>query len=122
MRLIFAVGVALLLPAWIARNGHMLLVSHAVCAAHGELVHDGHEASEERHESSSSQDVSAASHHGDSHEHCHALATDVVVSAPPLVLDADVLPWIAIDAPAGRIVVTSRQTLLLRAPKTSPPA
>ena len=112
----------MLLPAWMARSGHMLLVSHAVCAAHGELVHDGHEASEERHERRSSQDVSATSEHGDSHEHCNALATDAVVSAPPVVHDVAVLPWIACDAPAGRIVVSSRHALLLRAPKTSPPA
>ena len=119
VRVIFALGAALLLPAWIARSGHMVLVSHAVCAAHGELVHEAHEP---RHETTTAQAVFAAGDHDDSHEHCNAVATDQLVSAPPFAIEGEVLPLVASNAPVTRLIVTSRQALLLRAPKTSPPA
>ena len=121
-RLLLALGAIVLVPVLLARVGHMAFVSHAVCAAHGELVHDDHGALEEHEPGDSKNAALAAADHDDDHEHCNALATDDVASVTAQPLEPRFLPAFASDRPVTRSVVASRRLRLLAAPKTSPPA
>jgi hypothetical protein len=105
---------------------HMVLVSHTVCAEHGEVVHGG-----DSHEvPSASPDDDVPGQHASNadrtsaadHEHCCGVATHggALLAAPP-ALPTQLLG--AFDeltiAPAG---ATITRRLYLLAPKTSPPA
>lgn len=117
--------VALLLPG--SGAGHMLLVEHVRCAAHGELLHAGEAA---RHElgdhalgepagvHGSSQDLS-----GEGHEHCAPSADRRDALAP--IGCAEVHPVPPRDAPASPPLAMLRADESGRfrvAPKNSPPA
>lgn len=107
-------------------GGHMLLVEHSRCAAHGELVHGDahqHEAGQDRH-------AEAAVLHGapnpgsdEAHDHCSVLTDrrDAVVLTG--CADAGIRVAEAQDklSVLDRLIAPSTTRLRL-APKTSPPA
>jgi len=118
-----------MLVAWVvavthlAQSLHNVVVSHSVCATHGELVHDeaGHDdaASEAPHSADRQVASTESSEHHD--EHCQAVATESSsisggsMHAPPTLLSFGLLPVSDHD------ISLSRRQLLLLAPKTSPP-
>jgi hypothetical protein len=129
---VFALLVAAVcLSARIASFAHLLLVPHAVCPEHGELIHVG-EADEHAapaavtrraaHETSVSGTERADASHG--HDHCTLLSDrggQLALCPPPTALAPP--PWSDQTAPAclavrGHALSIS---LLLLAPKNSPP-
>jgi hypothetical protein len=124
-----ALGVFSALVAWLVvlthltSTLHFALISHEVCAAHGELVHSQTRAASAHHRSG--HDPAALPGDADpAHDHCpligsrHEHAT--VVAAPHLV--ATSAPHLAVVSAPGVQVHPSRAALLLTAPKQSPPA
>jgi len=125
----FALGVLAAFVAWLgvlahlAGTLHFALISHEICAAHGELVHRAAAAEGEHHHARGP--VATPSSDGDEHDHCpvagrrhdHASvgeARDVHVAQAPVAG----APTVAEGTP----VAPSRAALLLTAPKQSPPA
>jgi hypothetical protein len=105
---------------------HFLLVPHAICADHGELIEvsevGGHAAPHADAPSSAPQ-VAPASGEGSGHDHCELLASHQRQLALPAVAPGAVVPvatGVLIALAGGE---TSRQPLpaLALAPKTSPP-
>jgi hypothetical protein len=116
---LFSVLVVALGP--IAALAHEVVVPHRVCE-HGQRVHaddagDESSAGDDSHDPKPSRD-SERHHHCDLASSARQLATGVVGVAVPPALIAEVSP--ALDAPTrdGK----SSLSLLLFAPKTSPPA
>jgi len=122
-------GLAAVLAAWVvvlaqlASTLHFALISHEVCAQHGELLHRASELVAHP----SHHDAGAAALPGGldaEHDHCPLLGRrhdhEAVLASPRLEL----APPLATLEPAGReglAVTPSRTRLLLSAPKQSPP-
>lgn len=126
---VFALGVLTAFVAWLgvlahlAGTLHFALISHEICAAHGELVHRASATAAEH--GRASGPAAAPSSAGEEHDHCPVAgrrheqvalgeAPAVHVAPAPRVLTP------VVGASAG--VVPSRDALLLTAPKQSPPA
>jgi hypothetical protein len=121
------------LLAFGADLGHWVLLSHSLCAAHGEVVHEQHghahdaanDASPHARKpfgaSASLAGLEADASSDDDHDHCSAVTKDAalsVVRAPEAatLLSWQLIAWRPIDFSAAR------SRLFLLAPKTSPPA
>jgi hypothetical protein len=102
---------------------HMALVSHAVCHAHGELVHgdDDHQRGVERSAHEDEAGPAASTGDDDEHEHCAGMALEeaVLSEAHPALLA--ILDALAIQEPHTIAAELSSRRRLLLAPKTSPP-
>lgn len=130
-------ALAALLAAWLglsslAEVAHFMLIPHAVCAEHGELIelsHDSHDA--EAHAAAAASEPEAeqdgarlGATNSDEHDHCQALAT----GQRELLLPGAVATALVPAPSASRANVTpitlTTPTLapLALAPKTSPPA
>ena len=102
---------------------HFALISHEICSEHGELVHSGDHASA-HHATHPVKSVSEGTSE-DAHEHCQLLGRPeerLALAAPigveivaPRVSDVSLAPQLATP-------LLARDTRLLSAPKTSPPA
>lgn len=109
--------------------GHMLLVEHAICAEHGELVHgEAHQAvGPWAFEAASGQSMALrprfAADQAHAHEHCGTVSerSDAVASAAQATLT---LPRRdSVVAPPAKLSLRARRRARLSfAPKTSPPA
>lgn len=134
-RLFVLVASLLATTGLLSQTAHMTLVSHAVCAAHGELIHDAaasmphvdgsvsfHEAGLTSHDPGRVRDAVASDDERVEHDHCDALATDDLLIQPSQALEVMAPEWLVLvsRAPDGERVV--RERLFLLAPKTSPPA
>jgi hypothetical protein len=103
---------------------HFSVVSHEVCAEHGELVHAG-EHGEEHHAAHSPEATSvsdSASEHA--HEHCSVFGRPedtVPLATPPGVEIAAVAAADVASFSVRASVFVAPSTRLLAAPKTSPP-
>ena len=127
IRRICALGALLALFLQGSSGGHMLLVEHARCAEHGELVHEG---GAHHHHGAGHPETEAPAFHGASdadfesaHEHC-TLSSDRREAA--VVVDG-CLALARIDEPVqsfslARSVVLSNANRFRVAPKNSPPA
>jgi hypothetical protein len=107
---------------------HFLLVQHAICAEHGELieVHEGSHASEPSHDTTLEHGTRAsAPEEAGEHEHCQLLGLRQQELTLPEVAVATAIPQPSashaglLDAPTTALVSLSALSL---APKTSPPA
>jgi len=108
-------------------GGHMLLVEHARCAEHGELVHNGeahdHVASEHGRADSATVHGTPDAGADEAHEHCSASADrrDALVS----IVEAQVSARVS-EAPHGctlpNAFVVADTARFRVAPKNSPPA
>lgn len=132
VRSLAALVALLLMAGSLGQIAHFLLVPHAICAEHGELLelHDGaHPATDAGREASAPRDASrpqvAAPEELESHEHCQLLARSQRELALPLadafepapVLGERAAPTLrAANEPLGQLAALSL------APKTSPPA
>ncbi len=113
----------LALVAYGAQLAHWVLLSHEVCASHGEIVHGDHHAPHASlaREAPRPAPELAAGAGDDHHDHCTAVANHAAacaVEAPTLSTTLRWQPLVAVtrDAP----LVSER--LYLLAPKTSPPS
>jgi hypothetical protein len=116
-----------ILAAWIAlaglgaRVGHMALVSHELCPAHGQIAHGaGEGASAHAHGGGIAPELAIATGEDDDHDHCNAVTTAAFACAATTVTP---LTLQALPPPAplrNRAAVVARAWLL--APKTSPPS
>jgi hypothetical protein len=124
-----ALGLAAVTVAWVvvlaqlATTLHFSLISHEICAAHGELLHAAPAPSEHpRHHSAGTAVLPGADAE---HDHCPLLGRrhdHTALVAPPSV---ELAPGVAALAPnggEGERVELSRALILLTAPKQSPPA
>ncbi|MDH3655652.1 MAG: hypothetical protein OEN21_15395 [Myxococcales bacterium] len=107
-------------------GGHMLLVEHGRCAAHGELVHGGahqHEAGQDRHAESAVLHGVPDADSNEAHDHCLVLTDrrDALVSIADAGTDIRVLEMLGELSRLGAEITSSTCQLQL-APKTSPPA
>jgi hypothetical protein len=113
---------------WLSNIGHLTFVSHAVCAAHGELVH-GHLSHEQTpppsalgaDDGSKAPDLAtadAANDHG--HGHCATSLHQACAAAWPIPIAPTMLTWpIAVSS---LVLENATNTARYRfAPKTSPP-
>lgn len=117
-------GVAtwLVLLSHLAASLHFALISHEVCAVHGELVHAS--ASHERPQSASKHSEVTGTAHAE-HEHCPLVGRrhEPFAFAPPSRVAGVVPPEVTeLLVAAGTSSEPSRAALLLAAPKQSPPA
>jgi hypothetical protein len=100
---------------------HFALVSHGICADHGEMIHAG-----ESHDSTSAEGTEAAldvpPDATDAHEHCRFVAKlrEQVTARNDASIDLPVLTGLE-PAFAPRVVVPTARDILLVAPKQSPP-
>lgn len=103
---------------------HALLVPHVRCATHGELTHvDEAQAADEALAVSNRAELSVGHPHGHSHEHCSYVA---VQSVEPSVATASVSARASLDIvapaqPSAHAFVAPQVSILLVAPKSSPP-
>lgn len=110
-----------------AELGHWALLSHSVCAAHGEIVHGdeahahGHAAAELGDEDERSDTLATSGDDDDDHEHCGAVTHEAHACSVQEPVLAERLAWHpAAWRPVPSHLVATRRFLL--APKTSPPA
>jgi hypothetical protein len=113
----------------VARLGHHVLVAHASCPAHGELVHAGpglpvghHAAAHAPRAESDAPSWSAPGDDDDAHEHCDALATTASLSLARAAAPLSLAPSFELLEPARAVPRARTRLLLLLAPKTSPPS
>jgi hypothetical protein len=105
---------------------HFALISHEVCAAHGELIH-GTSASHRRVNVDPTRRENAAALPGgdeEGHDHCPVLSRRLehsAILAAPSVRIASVTPECAGVSATRDGVIPSRSVRLLTAPKQSPP-
>jgi hypothetical protein len=112
------------LVALLGDAGHMALISHAVCAAHGEVTHgEEHASAGPSHDGRDHESGTAADAPNGEHEHCSGVATSggALAEVPSPVLVRSLVTPEAID-PLARSRTTATQRLYRLAPKTSPPA
>ncbi|HEV8548767.1 MAG TPA: hypothetical protein VGQ57_07065 [Polyangiaceae bacterium] len=124
-----ALGVFSAFVAWLVVLAHLTstlhfaLISHEVCAAHGELVHAQRRAAL-AHPANGHESAALPGDADPAHDHCplvgsrHEHAT--LVAAPDFVTAS--APHLAALSAPGVQVHPSRAALLLAAPKQSPPA
>lgn len=119
---LFAAFVALLVYG--AQLAHWVLLSHEICASHGEIVHDDDHGEHEAASGEAPRHASELTQSGgdeEEHDHCTALAnetTGCIVDAPTLSAS---LSWqLVATSPTISALVVER--LYLLAPKTSPPS
>jgi len=102
---------------------HQVLVRHAVCSLHGELIHDDGAAPERRAGADTAFEVAGASaRHG--HDHCQVLSLrpqGIGVAPAAAAASVPAGPG-ASDNPATAVRLPHPVPLLLLAPKSSPPA
>jgi hypothetical protein len=123
-------GIALSTVAWLvvlahlASTLHFALISHEICAAHGELLHRASASGE--HPSQHPAGTALLPGGADAeHDHCPVVGRrhdQVALVAPTPV---EIAPAVILHAPSGSegaSVEPSRALLLLTAPKQSPPA
>lgn len=122
--------VALLLAASsLAQIAHFLLVPHAICEHHGELIELGSEpahASEHRAQperAGHGTSASVSSEEATSHDHCEVLASAQRQIVLPIANVIALVPAIASSSSELTATATTRRSLptLSVAPKTSPP-
>jgi hypothetical protein len=125
LRCLAACLALLLAGSSLGQIAHFLVVPHAICEEHGELVevsaHAGHDAAAERHDDTP---ASAPSEEAPTHDHCELLASDqrhVAVPIAALIAVVPAAPSPLLALPLARPARVSRLTLAL-APKTSPPS
>jgi hypothetical protein len=118
----------LLVASSLGQIGHFFLVSHTICAEHGELLelsgsatppHAAHATNDEEHRAS----PSASSEEAVSHDHCELLASNQRQLALPAASSIAVVPAgssCALELSLAAPRHPSLPTLAL-APKTSPP-
>ncbi len=125
-----ALGLALSFLAWLvvlshlASTLHFALISHEICADHGELVH-GSAALEPHGEAHESGPAASPGDTHPGHDHCAELGRrneHVAVLATPGLEIACVVTHSEPRVDAGTVVRPARSRLLLSAPKQSPPA
>jgi hypothetical protein len=123
-RALFALGAYLCLAAHLAGLVHVLVVRHATCPSHGEVVHgDLPEAPAVPSEGATFSGHPTAP--ADEDEHCLYLATrrrDLALLPAPAAALEPRLAEAAAPAPDAPPLVLSSAALLRLAPKTSPPA
>lgn len=130
LRLLLAACVALLLTASnLGQAAHFLLVPHAVCAEHGELLElteqSGHRAEAREHAADGSRETRAAQPEALlDHDHCQVLIRGQREQSLPQPGSVALLP----AAEAEKLAIFSASSALRRplstlalAPKTSPP-
>jgi hypothetical protein len=124
-----ALGIVTAFVAWLsvlahlAGTLHFALISHEICADHGELVHRAEAPSGERHHARGPAALPAGEHQA--HDHCPLVGRrhdQVAVAAPPTVQIVAAPVALAPAVSEGRTSAPSRAALLLTAPKQSPPA
>jgi hypothetical protein len=105
---------------------HFALISHEICAAHGELVHGSNAVHARVSSGASTRENAAALPAGDEegHEHCPVLSRryehTAVLAAPSVRMASAALERVAVITQRDGIA-PSRCRLLLAAPKQSPP-
>jgi hypothetical protein len=129
LRLLAALVALLLTASALGQAAHFLLVPHAICAEHGELLElsegEGHVAGEHETGAENARDTHASAPEAvATHEHCEVLARGQREQALPGTPVAALLPAV----PPARVVSFSEQlapapsvSCLALAPKTSPP-
>ena len=126
---VFALGVLTAFVAWLgvvahlAGTLHFALISHEICADHGELVHRASASGAEHHHARGP--VATPSGADDEHDHCPVAGRrhdQLAVGEAPVVQVAEAPVALAPSVSTGALVVPSRAALLLAAPKQSPPA
>jgi hypothetical protein len=124
-----AVGVLMAFVAWLsvlahlAGTLHFALISHEICADHGELVHrSAARAGEHQHPRGP---AALPSGENGEHDHCPLIGRrndqQATVSAPALEVAPAAVGLVPVLGESPR-AVPSRAALLLAAPKQSPPA
>jgi hypothetical protein len=101
---------------------HFALISHEICADHGEVVHAQARAAHAAHHASTTSALPGGEHSG--HDHCPLMGRRVEQSAflPAPELRVEGLDFLSARAAVeGVTVARSRAELLLFAPKQSPP-
>jgi hypothetical protein len=126
LRALAAVVASLLSLSSLGEIAHFLLVPHAICADHGELIEvseGSQHAAAHADTVSSDPEVAPASDEGSGHDHCELLASHQRQLALPAVAPVAVVP-----IATGMLIAlvggeASRRPLpaLALAPKTSPP-
>jgi hypothetical protein len=130
VRLLAAFVAVLLAASSLGQSAHFLLVPHAICAEHGELLElterDSHAADEADH-ATAGPDETRASAPGAlvDHEHCQVLLRGQREQSLPEASAVAVLPAASAEkavvlAAPGRIA--PEPSVLSLAPKTSPPS
>jgi hypothetical protein len=105
---------------------HFALISHRICAVHGELVHASSTPHAHVSSSASTRDGAAALPGGEEegHDHCTLLSRryehTALLAAPSARTIAPALERLTIDGQRDA-AAPSRSALLLAAPKQSPP-
>ncbi len=124
LRLLAAVLAGLLGLSSLGEIAHFLLVPHAICADHGELIEVSGHAAQHAEAPSPEPQVAPLSDEGAGHDHCDLLASQ----QRPLALPA-IAPVAIVPASAGTLIaIAGGQTSLwplpplALAPKTSPPS
>ena len=125
MRLVALVVLVATSGGQLAELVHRLVVSHEVCAEHGEVVHgDGHGAPRPA-RPAEGVTIDADAEDDGGHEHCATacatLSPPATVAAAPVVAAAPAFAALTPALPRGP-PLAGGVPLLLAAPKTSPPS
>lgn len=127
LRWLSLVAALLLAASSLAQVAHFLLVPHAFCAEHGELLELGATPAElGHHDAPAGHDASLwPVDAADGHDHCQLLAREQREQLPPRAPAFELPPAspAALQAVLGRTVGAAYQVdCLSNAPKTSPPS
>ena len=111
----------------LAQAGHLTLVSHTVCAVHGELLHGESETGvRHAHRDDGHLEDDAHIHSNDvdddGHGHCDAIATEHGHGIERAAQPAAIITWVMLSASSSARYQRFTSRLYLLAPKTSPPA
>ena len=112
------------LAGQVASLGHMLLVRHAICLEHGELIHsdqvDAPATSMPRGAGPSASPADAPALENRGHVHCALVARRRDVHVPRLLTAVALPPMLGLAAPPCTVALLPIQTIAV-APKGSPP-
>jgi hypothetical protein len=122
-RALAALGAYLCLLGQVVGLAHVLLVRHATCPSHGELVHGGPPPAEVAPLADDTSVRSTAPESEELDEHCLFLATrrrEMAGLVPARTISIQPAGMVRLESPPAIPVLTTR-ALFLVAPKTSPP-
>jgi hypothetical protein len=128
LRLLATLVALLLTASSLGQAAHFLLVQHAICAEHGELLElaerSAHVAAAHEHEAGNKVQARVSSAEAAGHDHCQILARSQKQPGLPPAPALTIVPAGATSASCSIASATRAVTTLPRlavAPKTSPP-
>jgi hypothetical protein len=119
-----ALAALLLIGTSLGQAAHLAVVEHAICAVHGDLLHEAEAHADTNAHAEHDDEGGSAPEQGGDHDHCQLLARSQIEQALPVApADSEIasVARLALVELATSLEAPPARAPLSLAPKTSPP-